>query len=150
MPHSPRIYDGKLYMLLSATGELICVNPESGSYDVVTRVKGFVRGMAKYGDFLFIGRSKLRKTSTTFEKLKDTRVGQESDNAGVSIVHLPTGNVVAELTYLNSVEEIYDIQIIPSVRPGILNTMTPEHTLGLSIPQKVYWADYPKPGEVRN
>ncbi len=149
MPHSPRIYDGKLYMLLSATGELICVDTNNGSYEVVTRVKGFVRGMTKYGDFLFIGRSKLRETSTTFEKLKNTRVGQESQNAGVSIVHLPTGNVIGELTYLNSVEEIYDVQIIPnSLRPGILNTLTPEHTLGLSIPEKVYWADYPQPNQV--
>lgn len=146
MPHSPRVYDGKLYMLLSATGELVTVNPDNGSYEVVTRLKSFVRGMCKYGDFLFIGRSKLRESSTTFQKLINTEVGRNSNYAGVSVVHLPSGNVVAELNYLNSVEEIYDIQIIPnSRRPGILNTMTPEHTLGLSIPDKVYWADYPKP-----
>ncbi|MBC7475754.1 MAG: TIGR03032 family protein [Candidatus Sericytochromatia bacterium] len=144
MPHSPRIYDNKLYMLLSATGELVCIDTNNGSYEVVLKVRGFVRGMCKYGDYLFIGKSKLRETSTTFEKLKDTAVGRESQNAGVSIVHLPTAKVVAEFLYLNSVEEIYDIQIIPdAIRPGILNTKTPEHTLGLSIPEKTFWADFP-------
>lgn len=30
MPHSPRVYDGKLYLLLSGTGELVCAEPETG------------------------------------------------------------------------------------------------------------------------
>jgi uncharacterized protein (TIGR03032 family) len=146
MPHSPRFYDNKLYMLLSAKGELVEVNTNNGTYEVINKIGSFVRGMVKHGDFLFIGRSKLRETSTTFEKLKYTEVGQNSQYAGVTVIHLPSGNIVAELNYLNSVEEIYDVQIIPnSRRPGILNTMTPEHTLGLHIPDKVYWADYPKP-----
>jgi hypothetical protein len=52
MPHSSRLYDGRLYMLFLATGELVEVKPESGSYDVVTGLHGFVRGMARYGDYL--------------------------------------------------------------------------------------------------
>lgn len=47
MPHSPRIYDGELFVLLSATGELVQVDVEKGSYEVVKRMDGFVRGMAK-------------------------------------------------------------------------------------------------------
>src|SRR5690606_29597055 len=97
MPHSPRIYDGKLYTLLSATGELICGDPKDGSYEVVTKIGSFVRGMCKYGDFMFIGRSKLRESSTTFKKLMNTEVGKNSNHAGVSIIHLPTGKIVSEL-----------------------------------------------------
>ena len=69
MPHSPRWFEGELYCLLSATGELIKVNTNTGKYDVLCRFDGFVRGMAKYGDYLFIGLSKLRQNSSTFRDL---------------------------------------------------------------------------------
>ncbi len=47
MPHSPRIYDGKLYMLFSATGEVVSVDTDRGTYEVVNNLNGFIRGMAK-------------------------------------------------------------------------------------------------------
>ena len=69
MPHTPRIYNGELYVLLSATGELIKINPSDGSYDVIVKIDGFVRGMCLHKDYLFIGLSKLREKSSTFGKL---------------------------------------------------------------------------------
>lgn len=138
MPHSPRLFDGELYLLLSATGELVKMDVKTGKYDVVHRIKGFVRGLARHGDYAFIGLSRLRKNSSTFAKLN---IQGASDLAGVAIVHLPTGAFVGELRYLASVDEIYDVQILPgSLRPGILNTERPEHKLGLHIPTATYWA----------
>ncbi|TFH05426.1 MAG: TIGR03032 family protein [Spirochaetales bacterium] len=69
MPHSPRFVGDRLYLLLSATGELVRVNPQSGTYDVVHKVGGFVRGMAYHRSHLFIAYSKLRKNSSTFRNL---------------------------------------------------------------------------------
>lgn len=141
MPHSPRIYDGKLYALLSATGELICIDPQQGRYEVVCRIGSFIRGLAQHGDFLFVARSKLRESSTTFEKLQELPIGKNSTHSGISIIHLKSGRVVAELNYQNSVEEIYDIQVLSHKRrPGILNTETQTYQMGLSIPGQSYWA----------
>ncbi len=138
MPHAPRIYDGKLYTLLSAKEQLICVDPEKGTYDVVAHVPGFVRGMAKYGDFLFIGTSRLRKGSTTFKHLN---ISEKSDVAGVTVLHLPSAKIVANLQWLVSVDEIYDIQIIPGTsRPNIINTYADTHHKALMIPETTYWA----------
>lgn len=138
MPHSPRIYDGKLYMLLSASGELICADLQKGTYDVVTQLKGFVRGMARHGDYLFIGLSKLRQNSSTFKHLDIAKI---ANVAGVVVIHLPTGAQVASLMYQSSVDEIYDIQILPdAIRPGILNPYTDYHKRSLSIPSGTYWA----------
>ena len=107
------------------------------------KVPGFVRGMCKYGDYLFIGRSLLRESSTSFKKLQELPVGKEAKYSGISIVHLASGKNVGELNYQNSVEEIYDIQILPNLRrPGILNTETEAYTMGLSTPDKTFWADW--------
>ena len=57
MPHSPRVYDGRVYALLSLLGALVVVDPAAGTYDEVARVPGFVRGLARHGDYVFIGMS---------------------------------------------------------------------------------------------
>lgn len=138
MPHSPRLFDGELYVLFSATGELAKINIETGGYDVVCRLDGFVRGLAKHGDYVFIGLSKLRQNSSTFAQLD---IAKKALSAGIAIVHLPTGALVGELQYKMSVDEIYDIQILPDLlRPGILNTLKPEYKLGLSTPETTFWA----------
>ncbi len=138
MPHSPRLFDGKLFMLLSATGEVALVHPENGKYDIVARLGGFVRGLARRGDFLFVGLSKVRKSSPTFSKLG---FAEEDMKAGIAVVHLPTGTVVGGIHYEHSVEEIYDVQVLPGIlRPNILNTLRPEHKQGLTTPETTFWA----------
>lgn len=138
MPHSPRLFNGKLYLLLSATGEIVQVDPQTGKRETLNRVKGFVRGLAHYRDYAFIGLSKLRKNSSTFAKLP---IAEMADYAGIVVMHLPTGALVGEIRYQSSVEEIYDVQILPGVlRPGILNTDKPEFRMGLATPEATYWA----------
>ena len=142
MPHSPRLYNGQLYLLLSASGELVKVNPEAGTYEVVTQLNGFVRGFGRCGDYAFIGLSRLRANSSTFAKLP---MKHQAQMAGIAIVHLPTGATVGQIRYQASVDEIYDIRLLPGLqRPNLLNTEREEHKLGLSIPDKTYWAQ-PKP-----
>ena len=138
MPHSPRIYDGKLYMLFSATGEVVCVDTDKSTYDVINELKGFIRGMARCDDYLFICLSRLRKNSSTF---KDLPIAEKATSSGVTVIHLPTGAIVARLMYESSVDEIFDIQIIPGmIRPGILNTEGDTHKLALTTPEATYWA----------
>ncbi|MEP2023045.1 TIGR03032 family protein [Reichenbachiella sp.] len=145
MPHSPRIEGTKLFVLLSATGELISVDQQTGKYDVVTKIPGFVRGMARYGNLLFIGLSKMRKTSATF---KDLPIAQESVFPGVVVVDANTGKIVGHIKYENSLEEIYDIKVISNMaRPGILGVNTDDHRNGLSLPNQGFWAIPQEEGE---
>lgn len=138
MPHSPRIYNGELYCLLSATGELIKVNPQNGTYETVVKLEGFVRGMDLYQDYLFVGLSKLRKNSSTFAKLD---FADKANEAGIVIVHLPTASIAGKLTYQTSLDEIYDVHVLAQKRrPNILNTLKPEYKMGISIPGSTFWA----------
>lgn len=142
MPHSPRVYDGKLYALLSATGEVITVDAERGQYEVVNRVAGFARGMARAGDYLFVGTSRLRKNHT-FGDLD--LAGRPEAFCGVSVLHLPTGAFVADLRYLRSCEEIYDVHVLPGMRrPNILGLHDATHQQALSMPDQTFWAKPPE------
>jgi uncharacterized protein (TIGR03032 family) len=137
MPHSPRVYDGTLYTLLSATGELIAIDPPRGQYEVVHRVDGFARGLARCGDYLFVGTSKIRKQHT-FGDLG--LAGRREAFCGVTLLHLPTGAFVGDLRYQRTCEEIYDVQVLPSLRkPGLLGLHNDTYRRALSTPEQVFW-----------
>lgn len=138
MPHSPKFYNEDLYLLFSATGELVKVNPEKQSYETITRISGFVRGLDFYKDYVFICLSQLREKSSSFGKLS---ISDAASFAGISVVHLPSGKLIGEIKYHASVEEIYDLQILPGkLRPNILSTMKPEYKSGISMPGNSFWA----------
>lgn len=138
MPHSPRLVNGKLYVLLSATGEIATIDRNSGDVKIVKTLKGFVRGMSVYNDYMFIGLSKLRETSKSFN---DLPISKKSVHSGIAVLHEPTQSLVGFLKYENSVEEIYDIKVIPGTqRPGILNHEKEDHKIALTSPVGDFWA----------
>ena len=137
MPHSPRIYDGDLYLLCSAVEKLVKVEAASGQVTDVCHIPGFVRGMAKVGDHVFVATSKLRKNASIFKDLPITKRAQQ---AAIYAIHLPTGAIVAQLTYHTSVDEIYDIQVIEGIRrPNILNTISAAHKNVVVTEEGHYW-----------
>lgn len=137
MPHSPRMYGDRLLILQSATGELTEVDIQTGALRTIVNLSGFVRGLEIVGDYAFIGVSKRRASSSTFDKLS---FPDPDYPAGVYAVHIPTGQIVGQILYQNTVEEIYDVRVIPqTLRPGILTTDKPEHRLGLMTPMSSYW-----------
>src|SRR5436305_7144226 len=48
MPHSPRVYGGRVWMLHSGAGQLVLVDPASGRAETVTELPGYTRGLAPY------------------------------------------------------------------------------------------------------
>lgn len=138
MPHSPRLINDKLYVLLSATGQLAEVDLQTGQYEQIFQYNGFLRGLGHIGDYLFIGLSQVRKTSKTFAQLPMAQLATE---AGVLAIHLPTRKLVGKLVYETSVEEIYEVKVLPGLlRPNLLNTIRPEYKMGLSTPELTFWA----------
>ncbi len=139
MPHSPRLYDDGLYLALSAEERIIRINPETYKQETVAKVDGFIRGMSRIGDYLFVGKSKFRKNSSTFSKLA---IADKATEAGIDMIHIPTGTTMSQLRYQASVDEIYDVQILQGIRrPNILNTYTDLHKFALVTPDSTFWAD---------
>ncbi|MEM8599048.1 MAG: TIGR03032 family protein [Bacteroidota bacterium] len=136
MPHSPRLIDGKLFALVSAEGLLVEVDVQAGTVTPILRLPGFVRGLARHGDYLFIGMSKLRPGRS----LGDLPLAQQDLQAGVAVVHLHSGMLVGQLTYETSCEEIYDVAVLPGIRrPGILGLESELRTSALATPQYGFW-----------
>jgi hypothetical protein len=115
MPHSPRWYRGKLWLLNSGTGEFGFL--DGGQFMPVTFCAGFVRGLAFWGDYALVGLSKLR--SQTFAGLAlETRLAALSADSqcALVVIDLNTGNIVHELSINGIVEELFDVVVLPNVR----------------------------------
>lgn len=117
MPHSPRLYDGKLWVLNSGEGQLGVVDPQSGAFTAVAFCPGYARGLAFIGRYAVVGLSRPRRNHT-FEGLAlDQRLADKDAAArcGLIIVDIDTGQTVEWLRFEHTIDELYDVAVLPGV-----------------------------------
>lgn len=117
MPHSPRLHDGRLWVLNSGRGELGIVDPADGSFTPVAFCPGYARGLAFVGPYAVIGLSRPRRNKT-FEglELDDRLAAKDAEpRCGLIIVDTRSGTTVEWLRFERTVEELYDVAVLPGV-----------------------------------
>ena len=139
MPHSPRLIDGQLYVLNSACAQLLRIEVDTGKAEVVADLPGFARGMASYGDYVFVGLSEARRRNLTFGDLP--LADRPGLFCGVAAIHLKSGAMAAYFRYLRSAKEIYDVQVLPgSKRPGVLGVADSRYQDQITSRDGAWWA----------
>lgn len=118
MPHSPRWYRSRLWLLESGKGALATVDPNNGAVTEVARVPGFTRGMDFAGPIAFVGLSTLREKHA-FADIPITE-GDSARACGVWAIHLGTGKVAGFLRFRGRVEELFAVSVIPNCRTPAL------------------------------
>lgn len=115
MPHSPRWYKGKLWLLNSGTGELGYI--DNHKFVPIAFCPGFVRGLAFWEDFAVVGLSKLRSSCFTGLALEE-RLKSEGNKAhcGLMVINLNSGEITHWLHIGQTIEELFDVVILPNVR----------------------------------
>ncbi len=115
MPHSPRWYQGKLWLLNSGTGELGYI--DNGKFTPITFCPGFVRGLAFWQNWAVVGLSKLRSGHFTGLALEERLKAQgNTAHCGVMVIDLNTGQIVEWVHIAETIEELFDIVILPNIR----------------------------------
>lgn len=137
MPHSPRIINGDLYFLESARGKLFKWNAVTKEKELIYNFNRFIRGFKYYKGIIFIAFSKIRESSKSFQKVE---VKENSLNAGFTIFDLRTRTCFGDLLYTNTIDEIYDINIIEGYnKPGIITKLNKKNNSIIVTPDNVYW-----------
>ena len=119
MPHSPRIYGNRLWILDSGVGELQVVDPASGVREPVCRLPGYLRGLRFFDRFAFIGLSMIRESNIfgglpISERIADLK-------CAVFVIDITTGQQVGMIEFTKGIEELFDIVVIPNYEfPGII------------------------------
>ena len=136
MPHSPRVYQGNLYVHDSGNGYFCKVNPTNGAVDKIAFCPGYLRGLAFSGNYAIVGLSGPRKDKTFSGLALDQELAKRDAEAwcGIQIIELSTGNVVEWVRLQGVVTELYDVVTLKNaVRPMLLGFKTNEIAQLLSM-----------------
>ncbi len=113
MPHSPRVHDGRTYVLESGKGALSTIDLATGRSTVVCELPGFTRGLAFHEHHAFIGLSQIRESVfgglPIVERLSERL-------CGVWAVDLRSGKIAGFLRFDGAVQEIFDVQLLPGLK----------------------------------
>ena len=115
MPHSPRLHDGRVWILESGKGGLGYVNLTLGRYEPVAALPGFTRGLDLFGSLAFVGLSQVRE-SAVFSGIPIAAKALDERNCGVWVVDLRSGQSVAFLRFEDAVQEVFAVQVLPGLR----------------------------------
>ena len=123
MPHSPRWYNGRLWLLESGDGSIGTVDLASGKYEAVARFPGFTRGLSFLGPLGFVGLSQVRESAVfsgipLVERLQKA----EERTCGVWVLNIETGETLAFCRFEDGVQEIFSVEVMAGVRfPDLVN-----------------------------
>jgi uncharacterized protein (TIGR03032 family) len=113
MPHSPRWYQDKLWLLNAGTGELGYINIYSGKFQAISSCPGLLRGLAFVEDYAIVGVS--------------TASDRPETECGVMVIDIKTGSVAHWLRFEAEITEVFDVQIVSEVRlPQVVGLFTDE------------------------
>lgn len=157
MPHSPRLYNGKLWLLESGRGSLMWLDPAAldgdqgretangsvAEWHAVCTLPGFTRGLSFVGPLAFIGLSQVRETAVFSGIPLVEDLSEQERHCGVWVVDLRNGATVAFLRFEEGVQEIFAVEVLPARYPEMLESGHPRLNDSYVIPDAAL-ADVPQ------
>jgi uncharacterized protein (TIGR03032 family) len=137
MPHSPRWYQGKLWLCHSGTGQFGFVDLDSGKFEAVCFIPGYMRGLTFFKNFAIIGMSRQRENKTFSGLALDQALADRAaePRCGLAVVDLETGSLVHNLRLEGVVRELYDVAVLTDViRPGAIGFKSDEIRRVITLP----------------
>jgi len=120
MPHSPRWYQDRLWLLESGDGSIGTVDLNTGKYESIAKFPGFTRGLSFFGPLAFVGLSQVRESAVFSEIPLVERL--EERTCGVWVLNIETGETVAFCKFEDALQEIFAVELLGGlVYPDLIN-----------------------------
>lgn len=136
MPHSPRWYRDRLWLLNSGKGEFGWVDIERNRFHPVALCPGFARGLAFVDHYAVIGVSEPR-AGKTFDGLPLQGVLEQQGltaRCGLCVIDLVSGEMVQWVQIQGVISELYDVSFLPNrIRPSAIGLVGSEIDRTISI-----------------
>lgn len=108
-PHSPRAVGSDVYFLESAKQELLKLSLANNRLQEICTFDSFPRGLSIIDErIVVVALSKIRQSNKLFK---------ETSHSGLELVNINTGVKAGYLEFLDSIDEIFDVQILPIDNP---------------------------------
>lgn len=128
MPHSPRFYRERLWLLNSGKGEFGYLDVATGKFQPVAFCGGYLRGLAFWENYAIVGLSKPREQTFSGLVLQERLAAKGAEAfCGIQVIDLETGNIVHWVRIEGIIVELYDVAVLPGVRsPGCIGLQEPD------------------------
>jgi uncharacterized protein (TIGR03032 family) len=138
MPHSPRVFDGDVYVLESGTGRVLHVDVAAHSARSIAELPGFVRGLDRHGDVLFVGMSRMRDRAGVRLPVQDKHPALMCGVAAID----RHGFIIGWLHFGDMMDEIFDVKVLPNFQnSAILGVDDERHRRALVLPGRAFWGE---------
>lgn len=120
MPHSPRLYRDRLWLLESGRGQFGFID-KSGRFEEVAFCPGYARGLAFVGNYALVGLSLPRGNALNGLELDSAL--QQRDTAprcGLAIFNLTTGSMEHWVRLEGVITELYDVAVLHGIQSPTL------------------------------
>lgn len=114
LPHSPRFYQGKLWLLNAGTGEFGYIDAHHGTFEPITFYPGWLEGLAFVGDYAIVGLSQPPGQIIADLKLAEKLTSNQAE-CGLLVINIQSGEIVHWLQLPGEITDIADVQILPGV-----------------------------------
>ena len=129
MPHSPRLHEGRVWLLNSGTGEIGFLDRAAKKFEAVAFCPGYARGLAFVGPYAVVGLS-LARENRTFQGLPlDAALATRGaePRCGLLVIDTRNGDTVEWLRIEGVVRELFDVAVLPGIRnPAAIGFVTDE------------------------
>jgi len=137
MPHSPRWYDQRLWVLNSGQGELGYIGA-GGTFEPVATLPGYLRGLCFVGPYAVVGMCQIREQHI-FGGLPVTKKFEQL-LCGLAVVDLRSAAPIATVVFTSGCQEVFDVDFVPGVTRGmILNNDHPAVHVSYTAPEQSWW-----------
>jgi uncharacterized protein (TIGR03032 family) len=115
-PHSPRLHNGKLWLLNSGMGTIGVVRGRR--FVDAVMCPGYPRGLSFLGDAAIIGVSRLRKSGSGLELPLATKLQarKATSRCGVVVLDTASGKPLHEAYFGEGVDEVFDVVALKGIR----------------------------------
>jgi uncharacterized protein (TIGR03032 family) len=135
IPHSPRWYQGRLWVLESGQGRLGVVDVAAGTCQTVAQLPGYTRGLDFAGPLAFVGLSQVREHAVFSGIPLVERLAERA--CGVWVIHIETGQTVGFVRFEAGVQEIFAVQVLHGTRfPEVLEWGDPHLAHSYMLPDE--------------
>ncbi|RPH91761.1 MAG: TIGR03032 family protein [Chroococcales cyanobacterium metabat2.561] len=105
MPHSPRWYQDKLWLLESAKNRIGYVDFKHNQLIPLANLSGYARGLVFCENLAFVGLSQARHGESNSQP-------NSKNLCGIAVIDLQTGETIASLCFESGVDEIFGVSVL--------------------------------------
>lgn len=115
LPNSPRMHNGKIWLLESGRGQVVTIDPQTGVKEDIAFCPGFPRGLAFHGRYALVGVSMPRPQVTNIPLVAEIKERNAQPRCGVFVLDTKDGALIEWQNFEGQVTELFDVAVLPGV-----------------------------------